>query len=133
MKLRMIAVLLAALLLPAAGAHAADWVHLGSSTQGDGTKVDRYYDRASVTRNGNYADYVGRGVYSMDQPFENLRFAQVLVTSRMNCAARQYAGLRLDFYDRGGKHLGSRTPDKVEFRTFGSGSFIDLEYQRVCR
>jgi hypothetical protein len=138
MNIRMIAGMLLAMLLTVPVAIAEDWVYMGSATLDDGSKMYRYYDKDSVSRNGSYADYVTKEEYTAEQhPGNGESYTRKDIAARFDCANKSVTLTRLRLYNRAGKRVMDddlTTYDSgFNFPASKFGGFLNMEYQRVCQ
>jgi hypothetical protein len=138
MNIRMIAGMLLAMLLTVPVAIAEDWVYMGSATLDDGSKMYRYYDKDSVSRNGSYADYVSKEEYTAEQhPRNGMSFTRKVVDARFDCANKNVTLTRYSLYNRVGERVWSDDLAKYDGRfnypASEFGGFLNMEYQRVCQ
>jgi hypothetical protein len=139
MNARMLTGLLLTLQLTIPPVFAEDWVRLMTGTEKDGSKLYHYYDRDSVVKNGNWAEYRNKAEFSTDQHLaDDIWYARIIAFNRVNCGDKskgiEYLGGK--FYDRSGKlvyYVDFEETNDVQQDSIDPNSSADIQYQHVCR
>lgn len=118
------------LLLATAPAYAEEWVLVGN-----GEDNAHYLDQASVEKKDNTVVYWAKAEYNEAQELEDGTFTRLHVKHRLDCPAKTVVIEQMQFYDAQNQLIADWTAEDFggSANPIEEGTFIELEYQKLCQ
>lgn len=119
-------------MMPVAPAHAANWVYLGKSKQGNAS----YFDDETIQRSGSKVTVWTKTDYSQSASpslFQGNQLSEDITRVRIDCVARTSTNLMIVFYYVNGKSDIAEYPPRLQTeRTIVPGSTMEAQMEAVC-